>query len=275
MLRREDWLRKAQGLCIGRQERIFHGRERRPNLIIWNKPDMWSCYCQACRKGDVVMKEHVRLDVLSPEAKRSDLSLPTDIRCHSMLDMGTQCMTATFLASKGMDNLMMPSWHYSCTRKRILIQTPEGWMGRDVTGNALEKWLTYNGQTYLWHSRGAARRTVVCEDTFSFLKLIWATQNRIECNVMCALGTGIKDSIMMRLLKQEYVQFMFDGDAAGYKGAAEGVARCRGLNISAMSCCSPAGKDPKDLSGEELRNLILGDTDAQTRSVCAGYSGGT
>lgn len=260
MIPKEHWLRKAQGLCIGRQERIFHLRERRPNLIIWNKPDMWSCFCQACKKGGVVMKEHVRLDAVSPEAKRSDLSLPTDMRLHSLLDVGTQAMLAEFLSSKGMDSIMMmPTWYYSCTRKRILIQTAEGWLGRDVTGTALEKWLTYNGQGYLWHGVIGAQLTVCCEDTFSWLKIIWATQGRIQCNALCALGTNIKDSIMMRLLNQDRVQFMFDGDAAGYKGAAEGVARCRGMSIKAMSCCAPAGKDPKDLSGEEIRNLITGE----------------
>lgn len=267
MLLREEWLKKAQALCIGRTDRVFHKRETRPNLVIWNKGDRWSAYCHACHKGDVVMKEHVRLDVLSPEVKRSDLSLPQDMRLHSLMDEGTQAMLATFLASKGMDNLMMPPWYYSCTRKRILIQLNEGWMGRDVTGTALEKWLTYNGQHYLWKARGAARHTVCVEDTFSWLKVIWATEGRINCNVLCALGTGIKDSIMMRLLKQEYVQFMFDGDAAGYKGAAEGAQRCRGLSIRATACCAPAGKDPKDLTGEEIRNLILGENNATHDSV--------
>lgn len=261
MLCHADWLKKAKALPVGRQDRIYHGRERRPNLVIWNKPDRWDCYCQSCKQGQRVMKEHVRIDVLSPEAKKSDLTIPRDMQQYDKLDESTLHNLLTFLSSKGMDNMMLPTWYYSCTRKRILIHTIEGWLGRDVTGTALEKWLTYNNQGFLWRGRELTNRTVICEDPFSFFKIVWATEAQINCNVMCALGTGTKSSMVNRLLGQEYVQFMFDGDAAGYKGAAVGAARLRGVGIHALECCAPAGKDPKDLTAAEIRSLITGETD--------------
>jgi len=254
MLPEEDWLRKAKALPIGRQDRLYHGREKRPNLVVGNLPDRWWAYCQHCKQGAVLHKEHVRLGVASPEAKKSNLSLPCDLVPFSMLDEPTLHVLSVFLASKGMDAVMLPPLWYSCTRKRILIQVNEGWLGRDVTGNALEKWLTYTRDTkYLYWNQYAAR-TVVVEDVFSYFKVIWAKPNY---NVMCALGTGIKDSIVMKLLNHNLVYFMFDGDDAGHRGADTGVTRLRGLGTPAVNVCAPLGHDPKDLSAAAIRSLIL------------------
>lgn len=240
---------------MGRQDRLFHGREKRPNLVIGNLPDRWWAYCQNCKQGGVVQKEHVRLGVASPEANKSNLTLPCDLARFGDLDEATLHALSTFLASKGMDAVMLPPLWYSCTRKRILLQLNEGWIGRDVTGNALEKWLTYTRTTqYLWCQRDSST-AVVLEDAFSYFKVIWADPSH---NVMCALGTGIKPSILLKLSTQQRTYFMFDGDAAGYKGATEGVHRIRGLGGLAHECCAPLGHDPKDLTAVQIRNLITG-----------------
>lgn len=254
MIRKEDWLLKAKSLCIGSSTRVFHGREHRPNLVIGNDIDKWWCYCQACKHGGVQQKEHVMLGT-SPETKRSDLTLPRDlVRCGIGLDPVLDHGVGQFLASKGMDYSMLPDLWYSCTRKRILIQTAEGWLGRDITGNALEKWLTYNKQQFLWKGRNS-NTTVVVEDTFSFYKVLWAVE---QVNVMCALGTACKNSMLVQLLdtRQSTVIFLFDGDPAGHHGADAGAHRVRGFGIQGFSQCAPGGKDPKDLQAHELQTLI-------------------
>lgn len=257
MLDRECWLKKAQALPVGGSDRLFHGRENRPNLVIQNLSTKWVAFCQCCKEGGVVDKEHVRLDVVSPEAKRSDLSLPSDLQSSMVWPEPTTQAIAKFLASKGMDLIMLPNAYYSDRRKRLLVQTAyhPGWMGRDLTGNALEKWLTYNGQHYLLEQRSSAALIAV-EDAFSFYKVIWATKS-LGCSVMCALGTGMKPSIMTAMLKFNSIYFMFDGDAAGYKGATEGANRMQALGKVAYAACAPSGCDPKDLAAEHIRRLIL------------------
>lgn len=193
----------------------------------------------------------MRFGLASPEALKSNLTVPTDLIPQAQWDEHTALMIGRFLATKGMDYLMMPPMWYSCTRKRLLIQTAQGWMGRDVTGNALEKWLTYNRQHYLHHYIGAST-TVIVEDTFSFYKMIWAVPH---VNVMCALGSALKDYHMVALLGQASVLICFDGDKAGEHGAIDGVQRLRALGVPVQNRCAPAGYDPKDLSAAQLVEL--------------------
>lgn len=61
MIPREEWLQDAQALPVGRSERVYHGAERRQNMLVKNKPDGWACWCFSCQDGGFVPKEHVRL----------------------------------------------------------------------------------------------------------------------------------------------------------------------------------------------------------------------
>ena len=61
MLHKEEWLKDAQALPIGRCNRIYHGAEHRPNLVVWNLEDRWSAYCHACKEGAVVKKDFVKI----------------------------------------------------------------------------------------------------------------------------------------------------------------------------------------------------------------------
>lgn len=253
MLNPKDWLSKAKRLAVGMQDRVYHRNEKRPNLVIGNAGDRYWAYCQACKEGGIERKEHVRLTGSSPEAKRSDLSTPKDLMRIRDMEEHARYPLLAFLASKGMDMCMLPELWYSCTRKRILMLTASGWLGRDVSGGALEKWLTYNKAKFLTNQM-AARKAVVVEDAFSYFKVRWATQDTVA--VYCALGTGIKNALAVACLMHDEVIFMFDGDAAGLKGAEEGSARMRGLGVRSYPLCAPPGLDPKDLTAEQIRNLI-------------------
>ncbi len=262
MIPEDLWLHRAKRLPVGQSERIRHLNERRPNLCIGNAVDRWWCYCQACKQGGVVQKTHVRLDV-SPERTRSNLTLPNDMRTLEQCELNVQAAITMFLHSKGMDFMYLPPLWYSESRKRLLMQHTRHWLGRDVTGDALEKWLTYNGALYL-HSNRYKPVAVVVEDAFSFYKVSWACP---EVDVYCALGTQIKDALVVLLKTHQEVRWMFDGDPAGYHGARKGAQRMRGLGVHSYECCAPPMKDPKDLTVQQIRNNILGDDDA--RHACS------
>ena len=83
--------------------------------------------------------------------------------------------------------------------------------------------------------------------------MIWAVPGM---NVMCALGSDLKDYHVVALLGQAQVFICFDGDKAGWHGADDGVQRFRALGVPVLSRCAPDGKDPKDLSAAELLYLI-------------------
>jgi DNA primase len=51
--------------------------------------------------------------------------------------------------------------------------------------------------------------------------------------------------------------FMYDGDAPGYDGAAQGAKAIRALGIAAIaSCCPYDGRDPKDMTILEIKSHL-------------------
>lgn len=257
MLAQHEWLDKAKRLAVGMRVRIKHGNERRPNMIIANEGDRWWAYCQACKDGGVERKEHVMLGV--PNAA-PDVCLLAPSDFVPVLGCEYETRIATFLATKHMDLMYLPPVYYSPSRARLLIETPHGLLGRDVTEKSPAKWLVYSGAKFLGQTHGT-RIAVVVEDAFSYYKVAYALRDE-PVDVICALGTGITDALVLELLRARAVIFMFDGDNAGWKGAHDGVVRMCGMGIRANSCCAPAGKDPKDLSCGEIRALLGGQCNA-------------
>src|SRR5574337_600338 len=79
MLPQHEWLPHAKALAVGMKNRITHRNERRPNLVVGNAHDRFWAYCQACREGAVLEKDHVRLDLADVELP-SQLERPLDAR---------------------------------------------------------------------------------------------------------------------------------------------------------------------------------------------------
>lgn len=263
-LRDEEWLHLAKSIPIGSNERFAHRGDRtmRPNLLIRNEPDKWSAWCMSCKVGGTVAKTHVRMDTPAP-AKSADLSLPRDMTKIISLDGATQFAVASFLARKNMDLLLLPPAWYSPERKRILLDTGQGWLGRDVTEKSDQKWLTYNRTQYL----GAAHpgTIVVVEDPFSYYKVLWALQDLPEYGVVCALGTQVKDSLALKLLHSHMILVMFDGDGPGRDGAAKAVVQMRGLGVKSAALTAPLGKDPKDMTALQIREHLINGGGLSTR----------
>ena len=262
MLRREDWLDIAKSLPIGMRKRVQHGNESRQNLIIENKPDRYVAYCQSCREGGVVDKEHVRFVAVSPEAQKSNMTLPLDMQ--PVMQSPFLPRIAEFLASKNMDMQYLSGADllYSQSRKRLILRDHSGYMGRDITGDAKEKWLTYSGQHFLAQPIVNYRPTVavVTEDTFSFHKVQHALSMHGysgKYHVYCSLGTGLHGTLLMRIVHRHYAAiFMYDGDPAGWKGSEAGAAKVRAMGTKAVSACAPIGLDPKDMKLREIHNYL-------------------
>lgn len=263
MIPKEEWLPKAKRLAIGQKLRVRHLREKRANLIIANENDKYWCYCQRCKDGSVQLKEHVRFqEGVSPEAHRSDLTLPQDMRPVLGEEMLENAIGA-FLAGKSMDFMYVPAdtLKYSASRKRLMVQVQGKWFGRDITGSAAQKWLSYNGAHFVGErfktNMLVAGTAIVVEDLFSYFKVKHCL-TLTKYSVYCSLGTGMHGTLMQELIKFPRVLFFYDGDSAGYDGAEKNARRLKVFGPSTAALCAPPGLDPKDMTQEAIIKHIIG-----------------
>lgn len=213
----------------------------------------------SCKEGGVMFKTHVRVTGIEPPPRSTELTLPQDIRAVSDLPDHIQRPVLRFLLTKNMDLMHFPGGlFYSDQRKRLLVPTAWGWLGRDTTENSPQKWLTYQRSQYLGTP---GPTTVIVEDPFSYFKILWAIKydDRFKTlATVCSLGTNVKPALFVQLLGVSAVGIFFDGDRPGADGSQVLARRLTALGIRAVPCCARSGKDPKDLSGEEIRNHLIG-----------------
>lgn len=262
MIHETEWLDRAKRLAIGMHVRVKHLSERRANMVIAHESDRYWCYCQACKTGGVVLKEHVLLGDAPPVPPPANRMLPGDL-CAANEPPYVDAISS-LLARKGMDFMFFGGspLRYSPSQRRLVVQDSASLtsLGRDVTDKSQSKWIVYNTQSYtdgkylggLWpHPHSVC---IVVEDAFSYFKLKWALRMfPKDFNVCCALGTRISDNLLLDLTKYSGVLIMFDGDTAGYSGAEDGLSRVRGLGVRCASANAPHGLDPKDM---QLHSLV-------------------
>ena len=249
-----EWLPIAQRLPVGTTRRVLHRRESRPNLIIGHEHGHYWAYCQACKEGGKQAKTHVLVTGAKAPVNSTSLSLPTDMVRLDRCDLFTQESIAAFLARKGMDLLFMPPVHYSADRKRLLIQTKQGWIGRDLTGNSPQKWLTYSyGCVYL--ADAIKQHVIFTEDAFSWIKVSYTVATSPHWSCVCLLGTELRPKLLNEMLRRGVTSthFFLDGDAAGAAGAKRGVRLLRPYFKSSRIGCAPQGMDPKDMPLARIR----------------------
>jgi len=254
-----DWLSIAQRLPVHSTRRVFHGRETRPNLVVGHEPSHYWAYCQSCKEGGKVVKDHVLVTGNKAPVASTSLSLPRDMVQVRKADTFVLGSIARFLASKHVDALYLPELWYSAERKRLLLQTEQGWLGRDLTGTSHQKWLTYTaGVRYL----GApADHTVLVEDAFSWYKVTRALQtvpSSRSLSCVCLLGTELNPRLTCALSETATsVHFLLDGDDAGKAGARRGTRALRPFGVQCSTRLPPEGCDPKDLTIAEIRKLCV------------------
>ena len=251
----EEWLHHAKRLPVGGRNRLYHRREGRPNLVVGNEAGKWWAYCQSCKQGGVVTKDHVRITGGTAPESSTYLDLPRDMLPVLELDEFCRDSVLRVLALKSMDQMYLPPVFFSEQRKRMLIQTEQGWLGRDTTGHSPQKWLTYEGSLYLGPDLVGTQTAVVVEDPFSFYKVRWALRDSPEFAVFCALGTVVRPQLRLKLLGAASVVCFFDGDPPGVTGSKREASALRSLGVKAIARCAPDGYDPKDLTIDTLRQL--------------------
>lgn len=265
----EVWLPSAKRLGVGMQGRGRHrgctSSSNRENLTYKHLADRYVAYCQACRGAAVHVKEHVAFGYVSP-AVSNLLTRPTDVFQIHMLEAHERANIADFLATKHMDLIFFDCvTAFSPSRKRFLVYPNGQLMGRDTTGHAHSKWLTYDGQHYIepkeWTQGSPA---LMVEDAFSMFKVRWALRGTgMDVAVYCSLGTKMHGSLFLKLLERhkEVVSF-YDGDQAGYAGCNDNDRELRALGIArtfvgnGVRYCAPDGLDPKDMSIEAIRDHV-------------------
>lgn len=247
MIPYDDWLGTAQRLAVGMQVRVHHGRERTAAMTIANEHDRWWVYCQRCKTGGVKFKDHVTIGLKPPD--RPSLEIPAD-----MVGVSSDYIHVyRFLVSKGIDPCVItePIW-YSAKEQRVLFKTPQGWLGRDITGRSQQKWITYDQQHYAGTVQNGI--VIVTEDYLSALKVKYVVP---EHSVVSSLGTAVHSALAYDLTKHATgVLVMYDGDKAGISGSLKVWRQLKALGLNVRPACAPQGKDPKDLTFAEIKERV-------------------
>lgn len=250
MLAENDWLPHARKLAVGMKMRIRHGREGRPNMIVANERDRWWSYCQKCKDGGVMQKEHVLLNAPTI-TQAAQLVRPVDLCRVEGSDFET--VVGRFLASKGMMFPYLPFLFYSESAKRMLLQDDaQRWHGRDLTGRSDRKWLNYDHAQFVGIPGDI---TVLTEDLFSMYKIRFALRDW-SVHVCCTLGAGIHDYAALALKNCKHIVWAYDADKAGDDGFKNGRLRMRAFGPTQTRARPPEGLDPKDMDCEPIRQMI-------------------
>lgn len=232
--------------------RVYHGRETRPNLVITNDRGQYKAYCQSCKCGDIVTKEHVLLSERAPVVPRV-LEVPHDLEPSEQSEFVD--VVGAFLAKKGMMFPYLPQTYFSRTQKRMLLQDDAGlWHGRDITGVSSRKWLNYNDAKFVGTPQDT---TVLTEDLFSMHKIRFAMRDRPDVAVCCTLGAECTLAAALALSKCKNLVWAYDADKAGDKGYAQAIKRMRPWGATQHRARPPfEGTDPKDMDSANIRLLL-------------------
>lgn len=254
MIRADEWLQDAKRLPIGGEGRVNHGAERRPNMVVKNLVDRYTCYCHSCDDGAVVMKEVVKLVKTPPPPKDMKPTSPGFIIPVMNLDLARVHDLCKFLHSKDMawvhitESPMQPS--LSVGDQRLVFITPDQVVGRDLSGKSKAKWYTYSSNVSF--NRAAFetfrdKHVIVTEDYFSAIKGQYAFRDDPTKLFVSSMGTKIHADLSLELVKAKRVTMLYDGDKAGYEGAQKGIRALKMLGTEVNAVFPPEGKDPKNM----------------------------
>lgn len=268
MLQSSEWLSDAEKVPVGQSRRVYHGAEKRPNLIVWNNTDSWSCYCHACHDGGKVYKEVLQPVAVVPPKFQKYLSASD---CLTLPELSTKFpdkfkRLVLFLHSKHMSTtLLMPySPLYNCIDDRLVLGYNGAFIGRDITGVHPAKWFKYHSAVpmdFMYLQGGIKHSTrepvVLTEDLFSAIKV----REYTRLSTLWCSGTHISDAILafLTLPRQGLTLFpvlAFDGDKAGWQATRVADKRLSVRGVPFGKVVIPDGLDPKDLDHRELNELF-------------------
>lgn len=270
-LPRDEWLRQAQGIAVGRKLRVRHHCGRTPSMDVYNNEDSWSAWCFRCHAGGRVQKEHQTLRKPVQDADRIG-PLPADVVPLAEAYSFEQSQIWRLLTEKGCPPGVIPEevvW-YSRSARRIMLRSGQRALGRAVDPNRQPKWLMYgdwHGAPKLWVTRapaggtapaaGARSTWVLTEDALSAYKVSKAIELFAPSSSVCVaatLGTALTDRTLPLFINAD-VLCMYDGDDAGLQGFRDMRQRLAVFG-STVQDVRPATGDPKDRPLEELWTAI-------------------
>lgn len=223
-LHKDDWLKQAQSIAVGRKQRIRHGFETSAAMDVYNNEDCWSAYCHRCHIGGRVMKEHQRVQRIVVEPDRV-APVPATAVPISQTTQYEQKLIWDMLIRKGCPPQVIPEevlW-YDRTVRRVLLRSGPLALGRALDSNRTPKWLPYgawHGLPMVWTTRQGAGAMVLVEDALSGYKVAKAISTfapESSIAVCATLGTTITDRFLP-YCRGRTVVCMYDGDKAGKDG---------------------------------------------------------
>lgn len=254
------WLEIAKGLAVGSKVRVSNplNPNSRNSLDIYNSIDSYSCWDFRHNKGDRVEKEFIFetevLDYSKP------IPLPNNIP-YDLLEPYQKQYVDRFLVSKGITPHMLNKLNkqllYASKVGRLLVECKtldsSYFIGRDLSGKSSAKWLSYREhpkQCYDINLTSNYDKLILTEDSLSALKVSFAT----GLTTLALSGTMLKDEVA--LICSDYSQAIvwLDGDEAGQNGTTKVVKDLR--SITDVSSINVQGKDPKDLTIQEIRTWL-------------------
>ncbi len=225
-------------------------------MIVGNDRGHWWAYCQRCKEGGRMDKEHVLLGGHGEAVEsQSRAELPGDLK--QVLGSGYEAAIGGFLASKGMMFPYLPQLWYSESARRVCVQDERGsWHGRDLTGRSNAKWLHYSVPALALAPCGFTTvDCVVTEDVFSMFKVAYAMRGTYV-NVVSTMGAGCGDRAALALKSWPNIVWAYDGDKAGDDGFTQARKKMRPFVRKQYRARPPEGLDPKDMDIIDIRSMI-------------------
>lgn len=139
--------------------------------------------------------------------------------------------------------------------------------GRDITGEAIKKYLFPNGfsstgeHLYNGHNVHTTKRVVAGEGVFDVMAQKIALDQDPDLRDVVPIGTFGKHLSVNQIEKfaklkdrgVEEVTFMWDGEKAATDAAVEAALKVKGLGLRTRIALLPAGRDPNEVAAEVVR----------------------
>ena len=251
-----EWLRQAKALPIGQSKRVYHGAERRTNLVVKNHPAYWSAYCQHCKTGGRVNKEFASVAPVVVSVLSKDPGVLLPLTLYTPDQRIPYDKIGLFLHSKHMclDYFVHLNPQWSDKDKRIVFPTCYQIVGRDITDKSPAKWHKYSGACSYIPAKQAAlagQNIILTEDLLSATKAQWLMPDGWVAVAM--MGTTLYSDLLAQLITAKHVVVMLDGDTAGQDGTTKVLRKLKMVGVSCEKYTLLPHQDPKDLSIEQWR----------------------
>ena len=265
MIRSDEWLQDAKRLPVGHSARVYHGAERRPNMVVRNLIDRYVCWCHACNDGAVIKKEVVKLINEAPQPKDHKPKDPGSLLPLDTLILDKLQHVLGFLHSKDMHLELIKDMHPCVSLKdmRLVFTTPDQVVGRDLSGQSKAKWYTYT-QVHSFNRAAFEvfkdKTCIVTEDYFSALKGQYYAKlmQRQDILFVASMGTVLHPDLLLELAKAKQTVMMYDNDEAGVKGTNAALKTLGLLGCSSRYIFPDSGKDPKNMQVQWFEQVLKG-----------------